>query len=140
VRTDPSDDELLARDDAEAFAAFYSRHHDAVHHFFARRVTHDRAADLTAETFASALVARRRYVPGPTPAAGWLYAIAARRLIDAQRRDLADMRRRESLVASISAGARGASMPIEDELELGLLRHLPLDQRDALRARFGHVP
>jgi hypothetical protein len=75
-------------------------------------------------------------VPGPTPAAGWLYAIAARRLIDAQRRDLADMRRRESLVASISAGARGALMPIEGELELGLLRHLPPDQREVLRARF----
>src|SRR5215210_3862520 len=57
-----TDDELLSSDDPEAFGLFYDRHVKSLLGYFARR-THDPevAADLTAETFAAALVARRRF-------------------------------------------------------------------------------
>ncbi len=64
-----TDDELLSSNDPEAFGVFYDRHVKALLGYFARR-TYDaeEAADLTAETFASALVARRRFKPGGPPA------------------------------------------------------------------------
>ena len=66
--------------------------------YFARRTRDPEvAADLTAETFASALVARRRFKPGGPPAAAWLFAIAARRLADYQRRGRVEQRMRRSL-------------------------------------------
>jgi RNA polymerase sigma factor (sigma-70 family) len=110
-----------------------------VHPFFARRVGREAAGDLTAETFASALVARRRFTPSATPAAGWLHAIAARRLVDLQRRRAIEMRTREALMADAAIGRAGAPATADalaPELDAGLLRHLPPEQRDALRARF----
>ena len=93
MTTQPTDEELLTSVDPEAFGAFYARHHDGVERYFARRVgNRETAADLAAETFAAALVARRRFVPGATPAAGWLYTIAARRHVDFQRRAVVEQR------------------------------------------------
>ena len=72
-----TDDELLCSDDPEAFGVFYDRHVKALLGYFARRTRDPEvAADLTAETFASALVARRRFKPDGPPAAAWLFAIA----------------------------------------------------------------
>jgi hypothetical protein len=74
----PTDEELLTSDDTEAFGLFYDRHVRALLRYFARRAgSPEVAADLTAETFASALLARRRFKPGGPPAAAWLYAIAS---------------------------------------------------------------
>jgi RNA polymerase sigma-70 factor (ECF subfamily) len=137
MRTDLSDDELLVCEEPEAFGVFYARHHEAIHRYFRRRVPADLAADLTAETFASALIARRRFAPGATPAIGWLYMIASRRLVDHQRRAVVDMRTREALVGA--AGPWGAESLDEEAcmpaLESGLLRHLPAEQRQAVLAR-----
>jgi hypothetical protein len=75
-------------------------------------------------------------VPGPTPAAGWLYTIAARRLVDYHRRGLVRQRTLEALSSEIEA--RDPSMApfaITDEVDVGLLRHLPRDQREAIIAR-----
>ena len=48
---------------------FHDRHARAVFEYFARRTRDpESAADLTAETFAAAIVARRRFRPGPVPA------------------------------------------------------------------------
>jgi RNA polymerase sigma factor (sigma-70 family) len=93
-----TDDELLCSDDAEAFGLFYDRHVKALLGYFARR-TYDaeEAADLTAETFASALVARRRFKPGGPPASAWLFKIASRRLADYQRKGYVEQRMRRSL-------------------------------------------
>ena len=75
-----TDDELLRSDDPEAFGVFYDRHVKALLGYFARRTFDaEEAADLTAETFASALAARRRFKPGGAPASAWLFTIAARR-------------------------------------------------------------
>lgn len=52
----------------------------------------DPAADLTAKTFAAALVARRRHRASRGPARAWLYGIAAHKLADWQRRGYAEGR------------------------------------------------
>ena len=44
------------------------------------------AADLTAETFAAALVARARFDPGRGSASAWLYGIALNKLARVERR------------------------------------------------------
>jgi RNA polymerase sigma factor (sigma-70 family) len=133
-----SDEELLGSDEPEAFGVFYARHLPGIRAYFARRVEdRETAADLAAETFASALVARRRFVPGSTPAAGWLYTIAARRFVDFQRRRAVAQRTREAAVSDAAAADRWTPAPpaiLAAGLEPGLLRHLPPDQRQALVA------
>ena len=97
------DDDLLIRfagGDAEAFVAFYRRHLAAVLSYLLRRTGDEElAADLTAEVFAAALGAARRYRPGDRPALAWLYGIAAHKLADSRRRGRveASARRRLSL-------------------------------------------
>lgn len=93
-----SDEQLLTRGDAASFECFYVRHVDALLGFFARRTRDaELAADLTAETFAAALTARRRYRPDKGAPAAWLYGIALKKLADAQRRGHAETRARRRL-------------------------------------------
>src|SRR3954463_2711217 len=93
-----TDEELLSARDAASFECFYVRHVDALLGFFARRTRDpELAADLTAETFAAALAARRRYRPGKGAANAWLYGIALKKLADAQRRGYAESRARRRL-------------------------------------------
>jgi hypothetical protein len=95
------DDQLLdafARGDAEAFVAFYRRHLAAMLEFFLRRTGDpELTADLTAEVFAAALIAARRYRPGERPALAWLYGIAAHKLTDSRRRGRVEARARKRL-------------------------------------------
>jgi RNA polymerase sigma-70 factor (ECF subfamily) len=135
----PSDEALLAARDAASFEAFYVRHVEALLGFFARRTGDpELAADLTAETFAAALAARRRYRPAAGPARGWLFGIAVKKLADAQRRGYAERRARRRLglerlelvdedLARIEALAGSISAQ-------GLVDDLADDQRDAVRA------
>lgn len=84
-----SDDELLGRtaEDREAFGMFYDRHVRAVLIELRRRgLPADEALDLTAEVFAAALVASRRYRPGEAPARAWLLGIAKNKLAHRHRR------------------------------------------------------
>ena len=134
MRTQTSDEALLLSPDPEAFGHFYARHLEGVTRYFARRVPRETAADLAAETFASALVARKRFVPGDTPAAGWLYTIAARRYVDHQRRQAADLRARDAAASEAAVGATATELPLSSLLESGLLRNLPPDQRQAIAA------
>ena len=94
------DDDLLRAPDADAFGASYARHARAIEVFFAQR-TGDRAlaCDLTGETFAAALIARRRFRAGGAPARAWLYTIASRRLADHRRRVAAEDRLHARLMA-----------------------------------------
>ena len=136
MRTQTSDEALLLSPDPEAFGHFYVRHLEGVTRYFARRVPSDTAADLAAETFASAVVARKRFVPGDTPAAGWLYTIAARRYVDHQRRHTSELRATEA-VASEPSSAGASELPpslLLSELHSGLLRNLPPEQREAIAA------
>jgi len=84
-----SDTELLraARTCSEPFGVFYERHFASVLAFFRRRVRGpEEAFDLTAETFAAALVSVPRFEPGPEPPRAWLFAIARHKLSESLRR------------------------------------------------------
>jgi RNA polymerase sigma-70 factor (ECF subfamily) len=84
-----SDDELLLRTgaDREAFGEFYDRHVPAVlSELRARGLRTEEALDLTAEVFAAALIASRRYRPGEAPARAWLLGIARNKLMHRGRR------------------------------------------------------
>jgi RNA polymerase sigma factor (sigma-70 family) len=97
------------------------------------------AADLTAETFAAALVSRERYRPELGAPATWLYGIAAHKLNDWRRRGYAEDRARRRL------GIERPELSEEDLAEFSrladevtvveLLDELPADQRSAIRAR-----
>lgn len=131
-----SDEQLLASDDPEAFGVFYARHLVNVERYFAVRLgDRESARDLASETFASALVARRRFAPGPAPAVGWLYAIAARRLVDFRRRAAVERRRGEAFAAEAFAAEAGLAEPVPAaDVRAGMLRHLPAEQREAVAA------
>ena len=133
-----TDEELLLSGDPEDFGRFYDRYVDMLLGYFARRA-HDPevAADLTAETFAAALVARRRFRRAGTPAVAWLFGIAQHKLADFRRRGAAEdrMQRRigmervpvaEEDVELIGMLGRDAARQLIDEL--------PPDQREAVRA------
>ncbi len=139
---DWSDEQLLAKTPTlpAAFAVFYRRHEGAVLGYFMRRSGDaELAADLTAETFAAALLGARRYRSDRGEGLAWLYGIARHRLMrsieqgrveDRARRKLALPRLEvdDDLVERIEAlGAEARA--------LELLERLPSDQADAVRAR-----
>jgi RNA polymerase sigma factor (sigma-70 family) len=138
--TRTSDEELLSSDDPEAFGMLYDRHVRTLLGFFARRTGDPEvAADLTAETFASAIVARRRYVAGDAPAVAWLFTIARRRLADYHRRGRVEDRARRSLAMErrpVTAEDADMIRLLADEAAGALLAGLPADQRAAVA---GHV-
>ena len=133
-----SDDELLSSSEPEAFGVFYDRHVKALLGYFARRTFHpEDAADLTAETFASALVARRRFKPGGPPATAWLFAIASRRLVDYQRRGRVEMRTRRSLAMErreVSESDAEMIRLLGQDAARSVLSELPPEQRRVVAA------
>lgn len=134
----PSDEDLLLSGDPEDFGRFYDRYVDMLLGYFARRVNDaETAADLTAETFAAALVARKRFRRAATPAVAWLFGIAQHKLTDYRRRGSAEDRMRRRLgMERVPVG--------EDDRELiamlgrdaawQLIDELPAEQREAVRA------
>jgi RNA polymerase sigma-70 factor (ECF subfamily) len=141
-----SDAELLGATatDADAFAIFYRRHLPAVVAYFRARLRdRELAADLSAETFAAALLASRRYRPDVAPAGAWLYAIARHKLLDSLRRGRVEDNARKKLgmapvelhdddlarVDELAATAGGDGKAVE------ALETLPHDVRAALGAR-----
>jgi RNA polymerase sigma factor (sigma-70 family) len=136
---DRSDDDLLTSGSPEAFGVFYDRHVREVLSYMMRRTGDPEvAADLTAETFAAAIVARRRYRPGEVPAVGWLFSIGRRRLVDHQRRGYADQRLRRRLgMERRVPGEEDAAMIrlLGESAQADWLRVLPPDQRAIVSAR-----
>ena len=133
-----TDDSLLLSGDPEDFGRFYDRYVESLLAFFQRR-THDpeAAADLTAETFAAALVARGRFEARATPAAAWLFAIAQHKLADFRRRGTAESRMRARLgMERVAVSAEDAEMIrwLGEEVAVAMVADLPPDQREAIRA------
>ena len=97
----PSDTALLraARTDAAAFERFYRAWAPPLHAWIRRRVSEPEAAnDLTAETFAQALLGLHRFrgqVPGQ--GAAWLWGIARNLVHQHYRTSRLDARARERL-------------------------------------------
>jgi RNA polymerase sigma-70 factor (ECF subfamily) len=97
------------------------------------------AADLTAETFAAAIVARRRFRPGVAPAGAWLLTIAHRKLVDYQRRGFAEERARRRLAMErrpLGEEDTALIRALGEEVTVGdCWVELPADQRIAIQAR-----
>jgi RNA polymerase sigma-70 factor (ECF subfamily) len=85
-----TDAELLvaARTDPAAFRELYDRYASSLHNFVVRRTGDTHAAhDLTAETFAQAWLARKRFRDQAGGSAGpWLYGIARNLIAQSVRR------------------------------------------------------
>jgi RNA polymerase sigma-70 factor (ECF subfamily) len=133
-----TDDALLLSGDPDDFGRFYDRYVASLLAFFQRR-THDpeAAADLTAETFAAALVARGHYQVRATPAAAWLFAIAHHKLADYRRRGSAEDRMRRRLgMEPVAVSEEDVEMVrwLGEEVAVAMVADLPPDQRDAIRA------
>jgi RNA polymerase sigma factor (sigma-70 family) len=135
-----ADAQLLARGDPDSFAEFYRRHARRLAGWLMRATGDaEAAADLTAETFAAALAARRRYRPDRASPATWLYGIAAHKLADWQRRGYAEDRARRRLrmerIELSEDDVRELEYLAREVTAVDLLEELPHDQRAALRAR-----
>jgi RNA polymerase sigma-70 factor (ECF subfamily) len=106
--------------------------------YFARRTGDPQAAaDLTAETFASAIAAQSRYRRTSAPALAWLFKIAARRLVDYERRGAVErrMRRRLAMRTPRLTPEDGALIAVlGDDAASTLLEELPAEQREAVAA------
>src|SRR3954453_10993070 len=129
---------LLLSGDLEDFGVVYDRYVSTLLAFFQRRVRNpDVAADLTAETFAAAMIGRRRYEARTATAAVWLFTIAQNKLTDYHRRGSAETRMRKQLgMEPVPVGAEDAEMIrwLAEEAATEILEDLPEDQRDAVRA------
>lgn len=96
-----TDEELLQAAvesaDEQAFAELYRRNVDVVLAFLRRRVPDGEVAfDLTAETFAAAIVGARSY-RGEAPVVGWLLGIARNKLLESLRRGRVEAAARDRL-------------------------------------------
>jgi len=137
-----TDAELLrdARRDPQAFGELYARHVAAVCDWHARRIPWA-AADLTAETFARAWLARQRFRDRRDGSAlPWLLGIARNVLRDSARRDRIATRARERLGLPLDLAGEGGYDEVEERLsprsELArALAGLPEHERDALELR-----
>jgi RNA polymerase sigma-70 factor (ECF subfamily) len=134
-----SDEELLASHELGSFAIFYRGHVDGLLGFFCRRTRDpELAADLTAETFAAALVARRRFRPELGNASAWLYGIASNQLASSQRRAGAERRARRRLgmerIDLLDADIERINALGEETSAQVWVQRLAPDQRDAITA------
>jgi RNA polymerase sigma-70 factor (ECF subfamily) len=139
-----SDDELLARtaDDREAFGELYDRHVRAVLGELRRSgLPTDEALDLTAEVFAAALLASRRYRPGEAPARAWLLGIARNKLAHRHRRAAVETAARRKLGMARLTYSDEALERVEELLDAEARLYtngtgaLPPAERDAVVAR-----
>ena len=138
-----TDDELVLAtpSDPEAFGMLYARHERAICGFFHRRTRDaELAADLTAETFAAALLAAPRFrAREGTPAIAWLFGIARHVLLRSLERSRVEDRARRRLgmpALEVSEAELDALERIHADDYVGrLLDALPPDQAAAVRAR-----
>jgi RNA polymerase sigma-70 factor (ECF subfamily) len=131
----------LLAGDAQAFGCFYARHEDFVLAVFLRRLgrgSTELAADLTAETFAQALVSRRSFDPSRGEGRAWLYGIARRVLADSlERGRVGDLARRRLRVERLTLDDEAIARidELTGDVALAALEGLPEDQRLAVRGR-----
>lgn len=138
---DASDFELLrlSASSEDAFSVFYRRYERLVAGWLMRQTGRpELAADLTAEVFAGAYLGAARFRDSGEPAGAWLVGIARHKLLHSWRRDRTEASARRRLAMahvelcdeSLAAIERLGSCRLVE-----LLDGLPVDQRDAVRAR-----
>jgi RNA polymerase sigma factor (sigma-70 family) len=138
----PSDAELLkrARRDPSAFSELYTRHVGDVHGWLSRRLEWA-ASDLTAETFARALLSIDRFHDDRDGSAlPWLLGIARNVLADTVRRDQIETRARERLGLPLGLAAEDGFTEVEERLSPRLALERQLEalspaEREALEMR-----
>jgi RNA polymerase sigma factor (sigma-70 family) len=126
-----------AATDGDAFGELYDRYERPLLAYFMREVRNaELAADLTAETFAALLVARRSDKQIDEPRA-WLYGTGRRKLVDAYRDGVVDdrMRRRLGLERIVLDDAALLEIESLDDTAHAELAALPEEQRAAVEAR-----
>ena len=142
LRGTPSDAELLqrARRDPSAFSELYTRHVGDVHGWLSRRLAWA-ASDLTAETFARALLSIDRFHDDHDGTAlPWLLGIARNVLADTLRRDQIETRARERLGLPLDLATEDGFTEVEERLSPRLALEHQLDalssgEREALELR-----
>jgi RNA polymerase sigma factor (sigma-70 family) len=128
--------------DGEAFGLFFRRHRGVVLGYLAARTTsREVAADLLAETFATALtVVRDESRPLPAEPFAWLLTIARNKLIDSLRHGRVEQSARDHLgltplVIDDHDLERIEELISATDLVSTLAAQLPPDQLEALNAR-----
>lgn len=145
IEADIEDVTLIKRiqDDPHAVDLLYRRHVDSVYAFAFRRCGDaELAADVTAETFAAAILAAHTYRPDAAPVRGWLCGIARHKTVDAQRRNHAERRARERLGIRQPAAHHDDLDALEERLDAldrgrdikRLVEDLPPGERQAVTA------
>jgi RNA polymerase sigma factor (sigma-70 family) len=136
------DRELLRRaaSEPEAFGAFYRRHVDWVLAFLTRRVDdHDVAADLTAESFAAALIGFVRVDFESVAPNAWLFGIVNNQLHAYWRRGKVSRRAQKRLalqrVVLDDEDLTAIDRLANDAIAQTMLDELPEEQRAAVRLR-----
>jgi RNA polymerase sigma factor (sigma-70 family) len=144
---EPDDEELIAAagSDASGFGLLFERHHREMIGYFMRRTADAQAAaDLAAEVFAAAFVARRRFRShGPGSGRGWLFGIARNQLANYARRQRVSDRYRRKLAMERTVVDDDAALAFERLADLHGLRAelsaalatMPVGQVDAIRLR-----
>jgi RNA polymerase sigma-70 factor (ECF subfamily) len=100
----------------------------------------EHAADLTAETFAAALLASNRFRPDAGAANNWLFGILLKKLAGFERRGAIEKRARQRLEIStpslpVAQFDRLMNAQLDGPDVIELLERLPEDQRAAVRQR-----
>ncbi len=122
----------------EDFGLVYRTHLDVVLAFCVHRLgNRELAADLTAEVFAAALIGRDGYRRERGTVRQWLLGIAAKKVVDAQRRGFVERRAQQQLGMT---EIRWCESDLEHVEEAGehvqqLLHELPVEQRVAIESR-----
>jgi RNA polymerase sigma factor (sigma-70 family) len=140
MSTDPTDEELLLRGDAEGFALLYERRHPLLRAYLRRRLGGhpELVLDLVAEAFARALERREQFDPARGSASAWLIGLARHLLLDAHRRGRVadDSRRRLGMQRILVEDGQLERIEADGGSELERsLQNLPREQREAVRRR-----
>jgi RNA polymerase sigma factor (sigma-70 family) len=143
-RADDGDAELvaaIARGDDEAFSRLYSRYLPIVLRWCLRETgNRELAADLSAEVFAAALTAARRYRTEQGSVAAWLLGISRNKLRESRRRGRIEDSARRRLGVEPAAITDADLERVEELASLAqqvveLVDALPEEQRRALMSR-----
>lgn len=126
----------------EAFDVLFRRHRDSLTNFVMHNVGNwDVAADLVAETFATAFEAAARFDPKKGEARGWLFGIAKMKLLSSYRRQGVEQEGRRKLGIATVGYTDEAWEEAESRIDASLsgivagLEDLPRGERDAVIAR-----
>jgi RNA polymerase sigma-70 factor (ECF subfamily) len=106
--------QLAQRGDADAFAALYRAHVQAIYRYIAHRVSDSQLAeDLTGDVFTRALQSLGNYRDRGRPFVAWLYRIAHARVVDHYRQT--DRR-------PVHSELESETVPVDDDMDEAMIQ------------------